>query len=408
VLTRALLDWRSRFERRRLEARARRLLHALVAVSAVATALAAYMWNPGFLHRLELDTVDTRFSVRGETAAPRDTALVAVDDATLRKFGTVDGRLPRRLQARLIDRVNAGRPRAIAEDITFEEPRAGDRALIAALKRASSRLVLATPFDFAIVEEKVRPGPMFGQDGFFSDTGIKPGWLGLPADPENVVRRIDYEITPAPEVDPDKTFRTLAAATAAVAEGDPNRLPSGARRRAGPGQSTQTTWIDYHGGPGTFRTVSARDVLSGRVPPDAFRDQVVVIGFVTSGPVDRHRTSVGDDPRMSGTEIHANAISTILRGAPLRDAPRIVDVLLIVALGLVPLLAWALPRWPAKLAVVLGAALAFLVSAQLLFAAGKIVAVIAPLFALGLATLGLLVVEALQAWTRHRGARPAT
>jgi CHASE2 domain-containing sensor protein len=408
VLTGALLDWRSRFERRRLEARARRLLHALVAVSAVAISLAAYLWNPGFLRRVELDTVDMRFAVRGDKAAPDDVALVAIDDATLRAFQDEDGNLPRALQGRLLDRVNAGRPRAIAEDITFEEPRAGDRALIAALKRASSRLVLASPLDFAVVVGNVRPGPMFGQDGFFSDTGIKSGWLGLPYDPENVVRRIDYEITPAPEVDPDKTFRTLSAATAAVAEGDPDRLPSGARRRAGPGQSMQTTWIDYHGGPGTFRTVSARDVLSGRVRPDAFRDQVVVIGFVTSGPVDRHRTSVEDDPRMSGTEIHANAISTMLRGAPLRDAPRIVDVLLIVALGLVPLVAWTLRSWPARLAVVLGAALVFLVAAQLLFAAGTIVAVVAPLSALALAVLGILVAEASQAWMRHRRPRPAT
>jgi CHASE2 domain-containing sensor protein len=117
---------------------------------------------------------------------------------------------------------------------------------------------------------------------------------------------------------------------------------------------------------------------------------------------------VEDDPRMSGPEIHANAISTMLHGAPLRDAPRIVDVLLIAALGLVPLLAWTLRSWPARIAGVLGAALAFVVAAQLLFASGKVVAVVAPLFALAPATLGLLVVEALQAWSRHRRARPAT
>jgi CHASE2 domain-containing sensor protein len=123
---------------------------------------------------------------------------------------------------------------------------------------------------------------------------------------------------------------------------------------------------------------------------------------------DVHRTSVEDDRAMPGPELHANAISTILRGAPLRDAPRIVDALLILALGLVPLLAWTLRSWPARIAVVLGAALAFLVAAQLLFAAGTIVAVVAPLFALALATLGILVVEALQALMRRRPARPAT
>jgi CHASE2 domain-containing sensor protein len=416
VLTGALLDWRSRFERRRLETRARRLLHALVAVSAVAIALAAYLWNPGFLRRLELDTVDMRFSVRGDKAAPRDMALVAVDDATLREFDAVDGRLPRALHGRLVDRVNAGRPRVIAVDMVFEgrgPSPAGDRALMAALQRARPRLVVASPFTFAVVrtrdgELEVERPTLFGRDRFLKRSGIEFGWPGGPRDPEKVARRIDYNITPAPDVDPGTKFSTFAAKTAEVAGVDPDRLPNGAGRRALGRQERRTTWIDYHGGPGTFRVVSARDVLRGEVQPDRFRDKVVVIGVIASGIKDMHPTSVADDPVMSGPEIQANAISTLLRGAPLRDAPRIVDVLLIVALGLVPLLAWTLRKWPARLAVVLGAALAFLVGAQLLFEAGRIVAVIAPLSALALATLGILVVQALQAATRHRRARPAT
>jgi CHASE2 domain-containing sensor protein len=416
VLTGALLDWRSRFERRRLETRARRLLHALVAVSAVAIALAAYLWNPGFLRRLELDTVDTRFSVRGDEPPPRDMALVAVDDATLREFDAVDGRLPRAVHGRLVDRVNAGRPRVIAVDMVFAgrgPSPAGDRALMAALRRASSRLVVASPFTFAVVptrdgDAEVERPTLFGRDRFFERTGIEFGWPGGPRDPEKVARRIDYNVTPAPDVDPGTKFPTFAAKTAEVAGVDPDRLPNGAGRRALGRQERRTTWIDYHGGPGTFRAMSARDVLRGRVQPDAFRDKVVVIGVIASGIEDVHPTSVEDDPVMPGPEIQANAISTMLRGAPLRDAPRIVDVLLIVALGLVPLLAWTLRKWPARLAVVLGAALAFLVGAQLLFEAGRIVAVIAPLSALALATLGILAVQALQAATRHRRARPAT
>jgi CHASE2 domain-containing sensor protein len=407
VLTGALLDWRSRFERRRLEARARRLLHALVAVSAVAISLSVYLWNPGLFRRLELDTVDMRFSVRGETAAPRDIVIVAEDDATIRQYGAV---LTRAHHARLLNRVNAGRPRAIAEDILFEGPksRAGDRALIAAMRRARSRLVVASADTFVVRGSKVEPGPLLGRARFFEQNReIRFGWTGAPADPGKVIRRVYYEVTPETGADPGKAFPTLAAETAEVAGVDPDKLPEGARRRALEGQPRSTTWIDYHGGPGTFRTVSAGDVLWGRVPADAFRDKVVVIGLVESGK-DRHRTSVEEDPITPGLEVQANAISTMLRGAPLRDAPRIVDLFLIAALGLVPLLAWTLRSWPARIAVVLGAALAFLVGAQLLFQGGRIVAVVAPLFALALATLGILVVEALQAGIRHRRARPAT
>jgi CHASE2 domain-containing sensor protein len=406
TLTGALLDWRSRFERRRLEARARRLLHALVAVTAVAISLAAYLWNPGFLRRAELDTVDTRFAVRGEDAAPRDMALVAIDNATLGAFPDED---PRAVVGRLLDRVNAGRPRAIAVDILF--PGAGNpaatRALIAAMRRGRSRLVNVSSEEFTLRGGEVEPPTMFEQRNFFKNNDIRFGWGAAPYDPERVLRRIEYRITPAPEAEPGETFPTFAAKTAEVAGVDPDRLPSGAARRAEPGQSERTTWIDYHGGPGTFRPVSARHVLLGRVRSDVFRDKVVVIGLARAltPREDVHPTSVEDDRAMLGVEVQANAISTILRGAPLRDAPRIVDALLIAVLGLVPLLAWTLRRWPARLAVVLGAGLAFLVGAQLLFAAGTIVAVVAPLFALALATLGILLVEALQTWRRHRGAR---
>ena len=66
VLSRPLLDWRLGYERERLETRARRLSRALVAVTAVAISMAVYLLNPGFLDRLELDTVDLRFDLRGE------------------------------------------------------------------------------------------------------------------------------------------------------------------------------------------------------------------------------------------------------------------------------------------------------------------------------------------------------
>jgi CHASE2 domain-containing sensor protein len=395
VLAGALLDWRARFETRRLEVRSRRLLAALVAVSAIAVGLAVYLLNPAFVRRLELDTVDARFDVRGAETPPRSITLVAVDEPTLRRLGD-DGRLPRALHGRLINRIYAGRPRAIAEDIVFDLPGlspADDRALIAALRRAKDRLVLATPLGFTVETFRtpsgrqktvIRPGPVFGRPAFWDRTGITPGWSGIPRDPGKVVRRIDYRITPDPRAPP---LPTLATKTVALAQGEPVRLAS-AERRASAGQSRQTTWIDYHGEPGTFERVSARHVLSGRVPPAAFRDKVVVVGVITPG-VDEHRTAVSEEPRMSGVEVQANAISTLLRGAPLRDVPRIVDVLLIVLLGLVPLLAGTLRSRAARVALVAGAAVAFVAAAQLLFAGGRIVAVVVPLATLALAALGI-------------------
>jgi CHASE2 domain-containing sensor protein len=270
------------------------------------------------------------------------------------------------------------------------------------MKRARDRLVLAAPFEYRVLEDEhgkpyVQFGPLFGKPGFLARQRFHRGWPGLPVDDDDVVRRIDYAIEP----EKDALAATLASATAQVAGTRTNELPRGAERRASDDQSSHTTWIDYHGGTGTFRSISARNVLSGRVAPDAFRDKIVVIGLVS------HRFAGDDwfptslDDSMSGPEIHANAIATMLDGSDLRDVSGLVDVLLIVALGLVPILAWALrPRLTA--ALIVGAALLFAAAAYLLFASGWIVAVVAPLAALTLATLGILLAEAVQRSMRRR------
>ncbi len=83
VLAPAILDWRRRHvekrrreeterglkqarERaRRLEVRNGRLAAAVIGLAAVSVALALYLWNPEPVQKLELKTVDARFSVRG-------------------------------------------------------------------------------------------------------------------------------------------------------------------------------------------------------------------------------------------------------------------------------------------------------------------------------------------------------
>jgi adenylate cyclase len=131
--------------------------------------------------------------------------------------------------------------------------------------------------------------------------------------------------------------------------------------------------------------VSALDVLEGRVPAREFHDKAVVIGVVTRAGRDIHRTPL--DVAMPGAEVQANALDTMLRGAPLRDAPQLIDIFIIALLACAPVAAalW----WSARAtsALVAGLAVALLAAAQLAFQGGWIVAVIAPLAALVAATL---------------------
>jgi len=96
---------------------------------------------------------------------------------------------------------------------------------------------------------------------------------------------------------------------------------------------------------------------------------------------------------MSGVEIQANALSTVLRDFPLKDVSYGVEVALIVLLGLAaPLASLRLSAlWSLGLAVGLG--VAFTIAVQLAFNSGTVVAFVYPLGTLVLATVGALAVH---------------
>jgi CHASE2 domain-containing sensor protein len=443
VLAPAILEWRRRHveeqrsaetERRlaearqrtrRLEVRNRGLAAAVIALAAVAIGLALYLWDPKPVQRLELGTVDARFSVRGTSAADPRLLLITVDDRTMRRLDpNRSGIVPRVAYVRMLDRLRQDRPSVIALDVVFKGARdpAGDRALLAAIRATRDRLVLA--FSEFSVEQRidgtqaVNP-ELLGRPDVVARTGVRTGFAGLPADVDASNRRADYLVDLAPDVR-DYTGNatsaapvsapTIAFAAADLARGDALRrrvddLPAASRRAWG-GQSERTTWIDYRGPPGTLRRVSALDVLDGRVPPGAFRDKFVVIGVTARGP---HSDALLPTPMdggggMPGMEVQANALDTILRGAPLRDALPLVDLLAIILLACLPAVASFLWSGRVAAAAIAAVTVAFLAVAQLAFHAGWIVAVVVPLAALAMAVAGVAALAAGRTVRRRRAA----
>src|SRR5215210_6655704 len=104
------------FRRRRRRLRA--VLFLSIGLVAAGLGFAAYATNA--LRQPELDTVDARFSIRGQEPAPADVAVVAIDDVTFGELG-VRWPFPRSLHARLIDRLRGSGARAIVYDVQFTE-----------------------------------------------------------------------------------------------------------------------------------------------------------------------------------------------------------------------------------------------------------------------------------------------
>ncbi len=331
------------------------------------TALPAAAYETNLLRRLELDTVDARFSVRGAEEPPADLIIVAIDETTFNELG-IRWPFPRSLHAEVIDRLREDGAQAIGYDVQFtEETTPGeDNALIESVAGAGN-VVLATNE----VDSQGRHN-VFGGEEVLAEIGARAGCTCTPPDPGGVYRRYFQTVS---------GLETFAVATVEAATGrevDPAELGG------------ETFWIDYHGPPGTIEAVSFSRVLEGRTEPGLFRGKIVVVGATAPSLQDVRATPTTGDELMSGAELEANAISTVLRGFPLKSAPRAVDLALIALLGLLaPALSLRLSlRWVLLVALGLGAA--FVVTAQLLFNWGTILSFVYPLGALVLGAVAAL------------------
>jgi adenylate cyclase len=284
----------------------------------------------------------------------------------------------------VIDRLVHAGARVIAYDVQFTEQSPpsqwrDDAALVDAIARAGRRIVLATTETGPTGQTRVLGGDAFRR----RYTRARVGNAILPTDPSGVIRRIRHDLG---------HLDTFAVTSAEVALG--RRVPRGPFDGRG-------AWIDYHGGPGTLRFVSFSDVLRGRAPAATFRNRIVVVGATAPSLKDVAPTSASGAQLASGPEIQAEAISTILRGFPLRDPPPWLGWLLVSGFGLLPGAVAGLRMRAATgllAGVVLG--LAYLVAAQVAFMVGWVVPVVVPLVTLtasAVSTLGLrYVVETLE------------
>ena len=124
---------------------------------------------------------------------------------------------------------------------------------------------------------------------------------------------------------------------------------------------------------------------AGRFDPALFRDRIVVVGPSAPSLQDVHPTSTTGEDLMSGAEIQANAIATVMRDFPLRPVAGWLDVLLVTLMGIVaPLILLRLR--PGSVNLLLAAILSFvliaavfLVNVQIAFNSGRIVEVTGPL-----------------------------
>jgi len=329
-----------------------RRLATLVAAAVVATGATLVAEASGLLDRTEAETVALRQHLL-PADPPSDVAVVGIDEDTFAELGR-SWPFPRRLHARVIDRLREAGARTIVYDIQFTEPTrpAQDMALYRALERTPGT-VLATGESDAQGRTNV-----LGGDDNLAAVGARAGASNVDVGDGGRVSRYRTHVGLLP---------TLPIVAVEAATGRPPPASAFDDGRA---------WIDVRGPARTIPTLSFSDVLRGRFDPSRVAGRIVVVGATAATFQDYHETPAGE---MTGAELQANAIWTALHANPRRDAPAwVTPVAIAVAASAAPLLAIAAPLWLTALAA-LALAAAWALAAQWAFARGVVLPVAGPL-----------------------------
>jgi CHASE2 domain-containing sensor protein len=337
------------------------------AVAGLVAVLVLTLYAAGLLDDVERQTVDQRFSWRGARSPGSEIVIVGIDQKT---FETLRARppLPRSDYAKVLDRVRAASPRMIGVDALFEEPTdsTDDNALLAAVARDGPVLLATDDGD---------QGPTPVPAGVPNAPGAVPAAAGIDTDPDGLLRRMMYVQVHL------ETFAVRAAEMVRNQPVSPADFPD------------NHAWIDFRGPPGTFPQYSFADVLAGKIPASTFTGKAVLIGATDPVAKDLFVTSMSSVP-LSGVEVHANALWTVLAGFPLKSAGAPINIALILALIAIPAVIGARRSGLVTLAVTGGLLILFLVALQLAFNAGWVVAVTYPIVGLVVTAAGMVGVDA--------------
>ncbi len=256
---------------------------------------------------------------------PPGIVVVAIDDASIREVGRWPWR--RNVHAALIEKVAASGARAIGYDVNFPEPtcssadrgeeRCGDDALLAAAIEQAGNVVL--PLEATFVRQAGASAPLAVRPitPIPELTAVSTlGFVNTPADADGVFRRLPLTVGGV------AAERNQPFFCAVIREAS---LPNTACAGGG------VFLVHFAGPKGTFPTVSAADVLAGRMDATLFRDAIVMIGATAPDLHDVLLTPTAKREPMPGIEVHANAIATALSGQTLQELPPLIRDLVILA-----------------------------------------------------------------------------
>lgn len=311
----------------------RKLLIAGVGLLAL-TLLPFLAWN-GLVQQGNASAFDIllRLSPARPSPARDKVVLVAIDDETIDRYGPLP--LDRAILAEALKRVASAEPKALVVDVLLSEPtRETSDTNLAEVFGQFPKVVLASALE---TSQDGKPSHWITPLPEFQKRAFAVGHVHLEPDRDGIARSLLLTKANAESRYWALGFEAFRAAIG-VQESPieySNRVVVGNRSVPAAESNGRLLWIHYGGPEGTFQRVSLANVLEGRVSLSDFAGKVVILGATAQGVGDRIFTPFSNGAGMSGIEIHANILSTLLNGAyfsPLGPVSEFLFLLTIVAL----------------------------------------------------------------------------
>lgn len=363
-----------------------RIWYGAVAVLCLLFSLAAG-WNP-YATRLNHDFYDLYFRQRGTRPPGGGIVIVAIDDATLSRYGALP--LNRTVLAGAIRAIQSARPRVLAidlllTDVTTDE---ADRELALAIAE-EPRPVLSTAQEARYGGKWLSPLPPF------SAVAAAVGHVHAEPDDDGVSRQVLLEKQAARE-----RYWAIAMECFRIAMGEPQKPVTetadalqvegyGNHRASVPAsrRSQRAILINYAGTNGTFPYMSLPSVIDDPSQANSLRDKLVFIGVTAQGTGDRLFTPFSSGVGMPGVEIHANILHTLLSGEYLRRADDLTQAVAILAIAAATAAALLAFHGPLLIAVLLAIAACVIGGPYWLFLKGQVWPAFSILLAYGVTLL---------------------
>jgi len=286
-------------------------------LGAAVCALVALVVLSGVLEGVELQGYDLLVASRGAGAPSENIVVVDFDEASVRAYNAFP--VPRRLLAGVLEKISAGQPGVIGLDIILDKERAPeDDRHLAEVIHSAGNVILVSEYGFGRLPGN-EPLPVFAE----AAAGV--GFGDMPRDADGSVRRT-FLLVLAPD------YKRLAFPVAVASYSSDRNLKPG---RPGFQQFGATEIpLTYTNPDSTLiqfwnsfpaLTVPVQSLLAAGFDAGIFKGKVVLVGQssqfgkdLVSTPVFRFRRPAAGRVELSGTELHAAAIQTLLSGNTVR------------------------------------------------------------------------------------------